>query len=147
LEAVVVRWMVRARNHDAAVEAERTHREIQHRRRTEPDAQHLETAGHEAFDDRGFHFRRRQPAVIADSHALAAVANHRGAEAAADRARVGGGQRLADDAADVVLAQNSLVEAVCCTHSAALAFAAGRTLGTGRPMPTYLNPARTMSAG
>src|SRR5262249_42253573 len=55
---------------------------------------------------------RTQATVVAQRHALAALALDQRAERAADGARIGGMDALADDATDVVLAQDGRVELV-----------------------------------
>ena len=112
LEAVVVRRIVRAGDLDAAVGIEVVDGEIEHRRRRHADVGDVDAGGRQAFDAGGGQFGRAQPAVIAQRHAATALAADHRAEGAADGARVGGMHRVADDAADVVLAQDGGVELV-----------------------------------
>src|SRR6185312_4431429 len=110
LEAVIVRRIVRAGDLDAGIGLELVHGEIEHRRRAEPDAQHLEAAGAEPADQRLLERRRAQPTVIADGDAAAALLAKNGAEGPADGARVPLAQRLADHAAHVELAKRGGIQ-------------------------------------
>ena len=112
LEAVVVGRVVAARHHHRAVRLLVIGGEIQHRRRAEPDAHHLEPAGAQPGHQLPLEFRGMQAAVIADGHARAAAAHHDGTEAAADGEGILRLQRFAHDAADVVFAQDRGIEAV-----------------------------------
>jgi hypothetical protein len=100
LEAVVVRWIVRACDLDAAVSFDMVDGVIEHRRRRQ------------AFDAGGGQLGRAQTSVIAQRHAPAALAAYHRAEGAANRPRVGSMHRVADDATDVVLAQDGGIELV-----------------------------------
>ena len=93
----------------------------------ESGAHDVEPAGGEAHDHGGRELRRRQQAVPADRHAPSAAALDGGAEVAADRARIARRQRLADDAADVVLAQDRRVKPMLLAH-ALTPVAAGRPI-------------------
>ncbi len=112
LEAVIVRRVVRAGDLQAAVGAQVMHGEVHHRRRPHADLQDLQPGRHEAGAGGGGELGRAQPAVIAQHDLPAAGGHDHGAEGLADGARVGGVQRGADDAANVVLAQERGVEGV-----------------------------------
>ena len=113
LEAVVVGRVVTAGDHDGAVGRQRGGGVVQHGRGSAADADHVGAAGLQAGDQCRFQFRAGQPAVIADRDALAAVADDDAGETASDGEGVGRMQRLADDPADVVLAQYGRLEAMC----------------------------------
>jgi len=106
LEAVVFRRIVRARHHDAGGRLEPINSEIEHRRRAQPDPVDLEPAGRKSVAQAPLQLGRRQPAVVAGAHVRAALARHDRAEGPADGEGGVGGQRLADDAPDVVFAQD-----------------------------------------
>ena len=60
-----------------AIDAERIDGVIEHRRRAEPDAHHVDAAGREPVDQRRLELGRAQPAVAADGDAAAAgIAQH-----------------------------------------------------------------------
>jgi len=122
LEAVIVRRVVRAGNHDARVEAQMVHGEIEHRRRPEADARHVDAGGGKPFHQRRLEAGRAQPAVTAHRRAPPAAPRQHGAEGAAEGGRIRLRQRLADDAARVVFPEEARVEVVPC-HDA-------------RPLPT-----------
>ena len=112
LEAVVVGRVVRARHHDPAIDRERRRREIEHRRRPEADAHHVDAGARQALDQRRLELGRGQPPVTADRDALAAgLGQHRGKARPMARASAAE-QGLADDAADVVFAQDRRIEAM-----------------------------------
>ena len=111
LEAVVVGRVVAAGDLDAAVDVEIVGREIEHRRGAHADLHDVDPAFGQAADQRGFEHpangcgrrgrrrSRRAPSSCAK----------RG-EGAAERISVGFGQRVADDPADVIFAQDGGVE-------------------------------------
>ncbi len=131
---------MRAGDLDAAVGAEVMHREIQHRRRPAADPQDLEPALAQPFAQRLRELGRAQPAVEAQADARAALAAQERRVGAAKRMGIGSTQRLADDAADVVLAQHRRVEAVAGglrrsgAHALFLASLSSGRLTSGRPM-------------
>src|SRR5262249_53907226 len=104
------------------------------RRRAHAGAHDVEPGRGEALDHAGRELGRRQPPVPADRDTSAAAAPDRGAEAAPDRARVARRQRLADDAADVVLAQDRRVELVVLAHALAPAPGFSDRGSDGRPI-------------
>src|SRR6185312_3261445 len=73
----------------------------------------------QAVDQRAFQLGRGGAAVIPDRDARAAGAAHHRREAAPDGGRVGGAERLADNATNVIFSEAGAVEAVghavsCC---------------------------------
>ena len=70
----------------------------------------VDAAFGQAADERRFKHRRVGPAVAADGEAWRLPPGERG-KAAAERVSVRLGQRVADDAADVIFAQDGGVEA------------------------------------
>ncbi len=91
----------------------------------------------EPRDQRLFQLRRGQPAVIADGDRPSPFADHAAAEGPADGLVMIGRQSLADDAANVVLAQHRWIE----VHGSGHCFAPstqphGRLLASGRPTET-----------
>ena len=112
LEAVVVRWIMRAGNHDAAVDLHGISGKIQHRRRATANPQHLQAAGREAGAQRLGQLRRRMASVVADCERLGAAAPRQATEGAAEGEGVVPRDRLADDTADVVFPKHGRVEVV-----------------------------------
>ena len=142
LDAVVLRRVVRPRDHDAAVGPPVLDREIQHRSRPEPDPLDRQAAGDQPVDHGSGQARRAEPAVIADAGGRAAGADDLGAEGPADGVGVGLGQRFSDDAADVVGPQDAGVDAMSRCH-----WAASPGLASGMATPSTPDRAwRTLSA-
>ena len=112
LEAVIVRRVVRAGDHDARVEAQMVHGEIEHRRRPEADAGHVDAGGGKPFHQRRLQAGRTQPAVTAHRRALPAAPRQNGAEGAAEGGRIRLRQGLADNAARIVFPEECRVELV-----------------------------------
>ena len=89
LEAVVVGWVVAARDHHATINAVHGRfRPVQHRRGTEADIDHVAAGRVQPLGQRGRQFGRRQAAVIADRHGAPAASPHHGGETPADRVGV-----------------------------------------------------------
>src|SRR6185312_7160289 len=132
LEAVVVSGVVRAGDHDAAIDRQRVDGKIEHRRGPKADADDIDAALGEAGDQRADELGRAQAAVAADRHALAARRGDNGREGAADRSRILGAERFADDAANVVFAQDGGVEGVAAGRAGLARGAAHRALNNIR---------------
>ena len=112
LEPVVVGWIVAAGDLDAAVDVEIMGREIEHRRGAHADLDHVNAAFVEAADQRRFEHARMGAAVAADRDPPGAfVAGERGV-GPAERVSIVLGERVADDPADVIFAQDGGVESV-----------------------------------
>ena len=77
----------------------------------------MQPGRNQSFDQSLFQFHGAETAVIADAYPLTAAPDHHGTEAAPDGLGIGGGQRLADDAADVIFTQNGAVELMSFTHA------------------------------
>ncbi len=114
----MLRRIVRAGHHDAAVDVQGIGGEVEHRRRSPADVEHREAAVDQALGHRVGQLGRGDPTVIAKRHLRAAVAGQDGAEGPAEMVGVLRAQRLADDAADIVLAQDRRIEIVASRHSA-----------------------------
>ena len=110
LEAVVVGRVVRAGDHDARVEAQLVHGEIEHRRRPETDAGHIDAGRGKPPHQRRLEAGRAQPAVMAHRCAPPSGPRQHGAESAAERQRIRLRQGLADNAARVVFPEETRVE-------------------------------------
>ena len=107
LEAVMVRRAMQSRHHDAAVQPQMAHGEIEHRRRPEADAGDINAGGGEAIDQRRLKAGRTYPAVIAHRRTRPAAAGQHGAEGVRIRLLQG----LADNAAArVVFSEERRVE-------------------------------------
>ena len=113
LETVMVGRVVRARHHDPRIGIEPMHREIEHRRRAEPDPDDPRAGARQPVDQGGFELRGMQPAIVADTDDFAAARADDGAEGAADRLGIGLRKGLSDDSADVVGAEDRRVERPC----------------------------------
>src|SRR6185437_306735 len=119
LEAVVVRRVVRAGDHDPGIDLQREGGEIEHRRRPQPDAHDIAAAFRQTANERRFQLGRAQPSVKPDGDTPQALLDENAREGTADGVRVGCGERVADDAPYVVFAQDGGVEAVTarlCRH-------------------------------
>src|SRR5690606_25688034 len=113
LEAVVVGGVVAAGDLDAPVDlVGGSFGVIEHRRRPQADPPHIASARRKSLDQRVLEHRGADTPVVADRDHLAASATQKGRETAADRSRVVGSERLADDAAYVVFAHDGGVELV-----------------------------------
>ena len=112
----MVRRIVRAGYHDAAVGFVDDSGEIQHRRGTTADALHHDPRGLQALTHSGFHFRGTDPAVIAHTYATPTPTLDDAAERTPHRISVGGRQCFVDNAANVVFAENGGMEAVFEAH-------------------------------
>ena len=112
LEPVMVGRVVRAGDHDAAIDLERRRGVIEHRGRPAADAHDVGAALGEPLDKRGFEFGRGQPAVIADRSAPPAGLRQDLGEHPAQGMGIGREQGRADNAADVVFAQDRRIETV-----------------------------------
>ena len=75
-----------------------------------------QAGGGQAFDHGRLQLGRAEPAVIADADRGAAAPDDHGAEGAADGAGIGGGQRPADDAANIVFAEDAGIERMGLGH-------------------------------
>ena len=110
LEAVVARRIVRAGHLEAAVRVQVMDREVEHRRRSAADREHLDAARAKTVAQRLGQLGRAQPAVEAEADPPAAGRAQDGRIGPPQRTGVGRRQRLADDAANVVLAQDGRME-------------------------------------
>ena len=112
LESVVVARVVRARDHDAAVQVEVKDAEVSERRRADAEADDIEAALAHAADQRVRVAVAREPAVAAHGDGEALTGGHR--RALGDVHRIGlaqafgklGREIAAGDAADVVLTKD-----------------------------------------
>ena len=148
LEAVVVRRIVRAGHHDAAVGWELADGVVEQGRRPPADARDPHAGGNQSVHQGGLQFRRGQPAIVADGDVAAARLGDLGAEGAAQRHGVFGGEGLSEDAANVVLAEEGRVEAV--GRHAALTPLVDSVLvraASPRPTPRYWKPACCRRSG
>ena len=138
LEPVVLGRVVRPGDHDARVRPQMVDREIEHGRGSAADARDRRAGRRHPLGQRRLERRRREPAVEseADRRRGAPVGGDRRGERAADRQRVVGVQRLADDAANVVFANDGRMERAARDHSAAPAPPVPRPPGgvCGRPI-------------
>ena len=141
LEAVIARRIVRARDHEAAIDAERIDGVIEHRRRPEADPHHVDAACHRA--------RRPAPPRARANSAGRRGRPRRGVPPAARRCAaklrpiargVGLEQRFADDAADVVFAQDRRVEAVARSRSRESALHCSNIRREWRARPRHVGP-------
>ena len=112
LEAIVIGRVVAAGDLDAAVDVEIMSREIEHRRGAHANQHDVHAAFREAADQFGFEHAGVGAAVAADGDGARAFAMGLGGEGPAERVSVGFGQRVADDPADVIFAQDIGVELV-----------------------------------
>ena len=110
LEAVIVGRVVRSRHHDAAIQPQVIHREIEHRRRPEADAGDRDAGGGKPLDQRRFQTRRAQPAVTADRRAAPPAPHENGPESKTERQRIRFRQGLSDNAARIVFPEEARVE-------------------------------------
>ena len=117
LEAVVVGRVVGAGDHDAGIGLEPVDCEIEHRGRAETDPDDVRAGARQTVDERRFERGRMQPAIIADADGAASGPAHDGSEGAPNRLRVVRRQRLSDDPADVVGAQDRRIERARRAHS------------------------------
>ena len=110
LEAVVVRRIVAARHRDAATRAQLVGGEVHHRRRRQADVDHVAAGLAQAADEAVDHVWAGKAAVAADDDVVQAAFGHQRTDRLADQfcdARI---ERLPDDAADVVGAEDRLVD-------------------------------------
>ncbi len=112
LEPVIVGRVVAAGNLDAAVDVHLAGREIEHRRGAHSDHHDVEPACREPAHQSGFEHPRVSPPVAPDRHPPRALAARLGRIGPAERIGVGFGQRVADDPANVIFAQDGGVEDV-----------------------------------
>ncbi len=112
----MVRRVVGAGDHDAAIRLRRLRREVKHRRRPAADPMDGEAGRHQPGDEGAFQGGGAQPSVVAHHHLPAAGAHDPRAEGTPDGVCIGLCQRLANDAADVIFAKNARVELVGSAH-------------------------------
>ena len=74
LDAVVVKWVVRRRNHHAEIGAHGARQHGDGRRRHRPEQQHVHADRGEARDQRGLDHVTGKPRVLADYHPMAMLA-------------------------------------------------------------------------
>ena len=135
LEAVVVGRIVGAGHHHAAVDRQGMGRVVEHRRRAAADPPHVDTGRRQALDQRRLQFGRREASVVADRRRRPAAPPDNGAEGPAQRLGVLRREGLADDPADVVVAQDRGVETVRRDrHHTASCRACCGSNGPGRPI-------------
>src|SRR6185436_18617732 len=106
LQPVVVGRVVAAGDGDAAAAAEVVRGEVGDRRRRHADVDHVGAGGIEAFGERLGELGAGKAAVASDRERGRVALAADGAERAADVAHDGRRERLADDAADVVGAED-----------------------------------------
>ena len=110
-EAVVIGRIVAARYLYAAIHfLAGGLRVIQHRGGAHADGHYIAPTCGQAFDQRAFQNGRADPAIIADRHCPPACAHHHRAETTADCAGIVCLQRFADNAANIIFAQNGRIE-------------------------------------
>ena len=123
LDPVVVRRIVRAGDHHAAVARALVNGEVEHRGGTQADAEHVGAGVREALDQAILQARRAQPAIAPDADQRRPIggrpAPRDGGEAPADGNHVGRAQRLADDPPDVVRAEDRRIERASRAHGEA----------------------------
>jgi len=112
LEAVIVRRVVASGDLDAAVDVERRRCVIEHRAWPHADADDVEAAFGEAADQRVLEYMRMGAAVAADGDFACAFLGRERRIAAAEGISVRFVERVADDPADIVFAQDGGVESV-----------------------------------
>ena len=135
LEAVVARRVVRAGDLQAAVGREMVHREIHHRGRAATDPKDLDAAALQTVRQGLGELGRAQAAIESEADPTTAPGPQHGRIGPAQRMRIRRRQRLADDPADVVLAQDRRIEDVAGGVAHAGSFSIAQTvLATGRPM-------------
>jgi hypothetical protein len=107
LEAVVVRRVVAAGDHDARARAfEHIGGEVDHRGGDHAEVDDVDAGGLQALGQRCRQLRARQAAIAADHDAAFAFASAALAEGLADAACHAGVERLVDHAADVIGLEN-----------------------------------------
>ncbi len=110
LEAVVGRRVVARGDHHRPVRPQVVRREVEERRRPDPDVRHARAAVHEPLRQRGEEPIRRQPTVPRDSHGERRPGGQFVAQGAREGAPEGGGEVIGQvtfcDAADVVFAED-----------------------------------------
>jgi len=106
LEPVVVRWIVAARHHHAAVGAEVMRGEVSHGRRHHSDVDDIGARRADSFSERRRKRGTRKPAVAPDDEGVAPALLRQRAERLPDGAHDLRRQRAADDPADVVRLEN-----------------------------------------
>src|SRR5207342_537771 len=110
LEAVVVRRVVAAGDRDAATGPQLEAAEIHHWRRHHADVDDVAAGLAQAFAQPSDEIRTRQPAVTADDDVGQALFEHQRTDRVADQFGDAGVERLADDAADVVGAEDAAID-------------------------------------
>src|SRR5258708_6182761 len=106
LQAVVVRRVVAAAHRDAAAATEMVRGEVNDRGRRHADVDRVRARGGDAGDESIDEFRPRQAPVTADGEGRRLALHRERSERAADLAHDLGGERAADDAADIVGAED-----------------------------------------
>ena len=107
LEAVVIRRVVAAGDHDAGLRFQHMGAEIHHWCRHHPQIDHVDASGLQPGCERGRQFRPGQAAIAADDDGFPAFRKNSRAECLADTLRDRRVQRTADDAANVVGLEDS----------------------------------------
>ena len=109
-EAVVVRRVVRAGDHDAGIRVELIRCEVGHRRGDHAQVDHIDAGFLDATRQGGGQFRPGQAAVATDAEGGLAAGPGLAADSLADGLDDFGGEGFADDAADVVGLEDFLGE-------------------------------------
>ena len=111
-KAVIFGRIVRTGDHNTAAGIQVVDREIKHRGWPQPDVQNFQSAPGQAFHQGISQRRRGRAAVKADTNGRAASADNRGAKPPAQDIGIVFIKGLADNAANVVFAQNAGMKGV-----------------------------------
>ncbi len=130
LDAVVLWRVMRAGDHHPATGVEVMRREVEHRRRAEADAIDVRPGRGKTLDEGRLERGRAEASVITDGNRTSAVANDQCTEGPPDRAHVLQLQCFANDAADVVFAEDIWIQhGASLQGTGSLKSVAGRAAG------------------
>ena len=102
LEAVVIGWIVAARDHDAGTRVEHIRAEVDHRRGHHAQVDHVDACRLQALRQRRRQFRPRQAAIAADHDPLLTLGQGGLAKCLTDLVGHAGIEGFGDDAANIV---------------------------------------------